>query len=59
MYHTVAQVMKLDMTNRAHKAKVVGLIKVWLSTGMLATVEGEDDKRMKRTYIEVGAWATD
>ena len=48
--NAVAQVMKLDITNRAHKAKVGSLIKVWLSTGMLVTVEGEDEKRMKRTF---------
>ncbi len=57
--HAVAQVMKLDMSNKGHRATVLESLKRWRASGMFVTVEGEDDKRMKRTYVEVGAWATD
>ena len=57
--HAVASVMKLDAANKAHKAKIVGLLKTWISTGMLIVVEGEDDKRMPRKFIEVGTPAND
>ena len=57
--NAVAQVMGLDITNRSQKAKVIHLLKTWMSTGMLVAVEGEDEKRMKRTFVEVGQWATD
>ena len=57
--HAIAGVMSLDVGNKAHKTKVVGLIKTWLGTGMLVTVEGEDEKRMKRAYVEVGQVAND
>ena len=46
--------MDLDATNKAHKAKIAALLKTWISTGMLVVVEDEDDKRMKRMFIEVG-----
>ncbi len=57
--HAVASVMKLDAANKAHRAKIAGLLKTWISTGMLIVVEGEDAKRMKRSFIEVGTPADD
>ena len=57
--NAVAQVMNLDTANRNHKAKIIYLLKTWLSTGMLVAVDGEDGKRNKRTFIEVGEPATD
>ena len=57
--HAIAGVMSLDVGTKAHKTKITGLIKMWLGTGMLVTVEGEDEKRMKRTFVEVGQLAND
>ncbi len=57
--HAIARVMGLDMTNKAHKATVLESLRRWRANGMFVTVEGEDEKRMKRTYVEVGVWATD
>jgi hypothetical protein len=57
--NAVAQVMKLDLANKNQKAKVIRLIKTWVSNGMLVTVESEDEKRMRRTFVEVGQLATD
>ena len=47
------------MSNKAHKATVIESLKRWRASGMFVAVEGPDEKRMKRTYIEVGTWATD
>jgi hypothetical protein len=55
----VARVLNLDPTNKAHKAKVASLLKVWIANGMFVTVEGLDAKREKRSFIEVGEAAND
>ena len=54
----VAAALRLDVNSKAHRAKIGALIKVWLSTNMLVVVEGQDEKRRPRTFIEVGQWAT-
>lgn len=56
--HAVAKVLKLDATSKAHRAKIAGLLKTWISTGALVVVDGVDARREKRSFIEVGA-ATD
>jgi hypothetical protein len=55
----VAQALKLDADNKQHRAKIIGLLKIWKSTGMLVEVEGKDEKRKPRTFIEVGTPAND
>jgi hypothetical protein len=55
----VAGVMNLDAANKAHRAKIIGLLKVWIANGMFVVVEGEDDQRKKKSYIEVGKAAND
>ena len=55
----VAQVLGLDPTNKPHKSKITGMLNAWLATGMLVVVEGEDETRRKRPYVEVGERATD
>ena len=55
----VAQVIGLDVDDKGQKDKILALLKRWLGTGMFVVVEGEDEKRMKRSFIEVGQWATD
>jgi Transposase DDE domain group 1 len=55
----IAQVLGLDPTDKAHAAKIKGVIKIWLGTEMLREVEGQDEKRRKKTFIEVGKWAND
>ena len=57
--YAVASVLRLDPTNRAHKAKTAALLKTWIKTGMLVIVEGEDGSRRKRSFIEVGTPADD
>ena len=55
----VAQALKLDASNKQHRAKIIGLLKIWKSTGMLVEVEGKDAKRETRTFVEVGTPAND
>ncbi len=55
----VAQAMGLDASDRADKAKISGLLKTWLATGMLKVVDGKDEKFRPRPMVEVGTWATD
>jgi hypothetical protein len=49
----VAKALKLDLSSKATRAKVVGLIKVWLASGALVEVEGQDDRRRIRAFVEV------
>src|SRR6185437_13134992 len=55
----VARVMNLDPDNKAAKAKITALLKAWIKNGMFVVVEGEDDSRRKRKFIEVGNQAND
>jgi AAA domain len=57
--YAVASVLKLDPVSKAHRAKIAGLLKTWITTGMLVVVEGVDAKREKRAFIEVGELAND
>jgi hypothetical protein len=38
--YAVADVLRLDATNRAHKSKIAALLKTWVASGMLIVVEG-------------------
>jgi AAA domain len=49
----VAQALGLDIEVKAEKAKVVGLLKVWLSAGSLVVVERPDEQRRPREFVEV------
>ena len=55
--NVVAEVLKLDPANTAHKAKIKTLLGMWTKNGMFVTVEGQDDKRKPRQFIEVGTLA--
>jgi hypothetical protein len=57
--YAVADVLKLDATNRANKVRISSLLKTWTKNGMFVVVEGGDGKRMPRKFIEVGTPADD
>ena len=57
--NAVAKVMGLDVTNKTHKAKISALLKTWIKNGMFNVVDGLDDHREKRNFIEVGETAND
>jgi len=50
----VAEVINLDITNKAHRARIAALLKTWIKSGALVVVEGEDANREKRSFVEVG-----
>ena len=55
----IAIAMGLDATNKGHKAKIAAMLKTWIANGMFIVVEGEDEHREKRAFIEVGEAASD
>jgi AAA domain len=55
----IARALGLDATNRAHKAKLTTMLKKWIENGMFVIVDGLDDKRRPRSFIEVGERAND
>jgi hypothetical protein len=55
----IARALNLDPASKAHKAKVASLLKLWIANGMFVIVEGQDDKRRPRSFIEVGEAAND
>ncbi len=57
--YAVASVLKLDTTNKAHRAKIAALLKTWIANDMLTVAEDEDEHRKKRNFIEVGTPASD
>lgn len=50
----MANVLHLDVTNKAHRAKITALLKTWIANGMFAAVEGLDAKREKRSSLRSG-----
>jgi len=53
----IAEALGLDVKDKFDKASIKGALKIWLSNRMFKEVEGEDARRNKRTFIEVGIWA--
>jgi RecA-family ATPase len=51
----VAVALGLDLDKDGDKAKVKSLIHGWLKSGELVRVEGQDDRRRTKTFVEVGA----
>lgn len=51
--NAVGRALDLDPTNKADKAKISGMVKFWRAAGSLVAVEGKDDRRETRTFIEV------
>jgi hypothetical protein len=49
----VAEALDLNADNKADKAKIIGMLKVWRSTGSLIVVEDKDENRIVKKFIEV------
>jgi hypothetical protein len=49
----VAEALDLNIEKKSERAKVNGMLKAWLSAGSLVVIDGEDEKRMPRKFIEV------
>jgi AAA domain len=57
--YPIAKAMGLDATTRAQRARISAMLKMWTANRMFVAVEGLDDKRRKRSFIEVGEPAND
>jgi hypothetical protein len=55
----IAMALKIDISTKPGKQKVASLLKIWIANGMFVRVTGKDAKRMEKTFVEVGQWATD
>lgn len=49
----IARAMGLSLANSGDKAKVKGLVKIWIGAGHLVVVEEMDEKRMPRKFVKV------
>lgn len=54
----VAQVLNFDLKSAPPLARVKTLLKTWLANGALKATRRPDEHRKKRTFFEVGKWAT-
>jgi hypothetical protein len=55
----IAKALELDIDSKADVAKIKGALKIWTENGMFKEVEGKDEQRRHRTFIEVGIKATE
>jgi hypothetical protein len=51
--HAVARALDMDIQNRAERAQISSMLKMWMAAGSLIEVDGEDDARRPRKFIEV------
>jgi hypothetical protein len=49
----VAKALRLNLSDKADKAKVAGMIKVWVGRGALVEVNKQDRQRKVKTFVEV------
>jgi len=49
----VAKALKLNLNDKTDKAKVAGMIKVWVGRGALVEVNKPDKQRKVKTFVEV------
>lgn len=50
----IAEVCSLDP--QTHKGRLREILKQWLANDVLREVEGEDEKRRPRVFVEIGTW---
>lgn len=55
--NAVAEVLGLDLGEKAAKQKIKALLATWIKTGALEVVEVLDEHRKKRPSVQVGRWA--
>jgi 5S rRNA maturation endonuclease (ribonuclease M5) len=49
----IGQALKLDLDNKADRAKINQLIKLWIDNGSLIEIEAEDMNRQMRKFVKV------
>jgi hypothetical protein len=50
-----AQALNLDV--ETSRKRISSLLKEWIANGALVVIDGEDDQRRPRKFVEVGKWA--
>ena len=55
--HVIGEALGIDTTTPAGKGKVKSLLAIWIKSGMFREVDGQDEKRMPRKFVEVEKWA--
>jgi hypothetical protein len=55
----VCNVLGLDRNEASVRAKVKSLLRVWLKSGALKEIEGQDGNRKTVKFLRVGEWATE
>ena len=53
----VAEVLSLDLEDRADRKQVKQILKTWFANGVLTTKNRKDEKRRPRVYVVPGHWA--
>jgi hypothetical protein len=49
----IAEALDLNLENAPDRARVVGALKAWIAAGSLIVVEGKDEKRETKKFVEV------
>ena len=55
--NAIAEVCQLDP--KTHRGRINDIVKTWIKNEMLIEVEGFDEARRPKTFVEVGTWHTD
>jgi hypothetical protein len=53
----IAEVLTLDTRDKVVRKRIISMLAVWITSGALKIVEGDDDIRHKREFVVVGEWA--
>jgi hypothetical protein len=56
--HPIAEALGLSLSKKKDKAKVRGLLKVWIENGMFVVFNDKDKKRRTRRFVRVGELAS-
>lgn len=57
--NVIAEVLDIDIDDKAGKARVLAILKQWIKTDVLRVYEDEDGQRHTRKFVEVGQWQGD
>ncbi|MBO9377422.1 AAA family ATPase [Sphingomonas histidinilytica] len=55
----VASVFGLDVDDKASRARIINMLRVWVTNGALVVDERRDANRQIKKYLVVGKWAND
>jgi hypothetical protein len=55
----VASVLGLDLGDKAHRARTIDLLRVWVQNGAFTIDERKDRNRQNKKFLVVGKWAND